>query len=696
MTVNLFLFSSWYVFLFRNKVRLSFSDRLLGVFVLGLAQIVLTEMTLGLLKKLYAAPLFVLNVCVSVAVLTIAVIQTKPGLFCPVPPLQNVGVQGLAADIYKEMKDKKIRFVTLIKSDWILLAVFIVFSIYFCYLVFAGYLFPSYSWDALLYHLPTVGFILQSGAIEQIPYNSLIYTFINVFPKNMDLYFLWNIIFLKTDIIVDLSQLPFTVAGMLAIYSIGRKLGIEAKYSAYSCFLFFFAPVIILQSTTNYVDIAVSVFFLIAVNFILCRNISHISHGEFKSSQAVLYGGNIQLFMAGTTAGMLLGSKGSGPLFIIALSALYLINELRIYYSLRREEISDEINPLKSKPHGTMNTHSINHFKVVNIKKIIKSYALYFAAPVTLLGSYWYISNWVHYGNPVYPFIVKIFGKTLFAGTFTEFLHTGPDILRKMPPMQRPLYVWLERVEHYYYASDLSGFGPLWFILLLPSTVFAVILSVWKKKFDFFIVAVMMVLVFLVYPNNWFTRYVIFLFGLGCLAFGVVVQYFKDKGRTFEYLALCLVLYTFFTSNSTTVTPGKIKEFIHLPAKERSLARLGPDVLNLSQYENYGLWSWISVNISESDTLAYTFTPELLSPLWNNSFSNKIIFVKSEKFKEWLDKLEINNATCIVVLLKPRSMEYLWLERLGEMRDDPKWSSVSKKFRLEYHDNNFAVFRFNK
>ena len=41
ITVNLLLFSSWFFLLFRYKRFLSFADRLIGTFVLALAQIVL-------------------------------------------------------------------------------------------------------------------------------------------------------------------------------------------------------------------------------------------------------------------------------------------------------------------------------------------------------------------------------------------------------------------------------------------------------------------------------------------------------------------------------------------------------------------------------------------------------------------------------------------------------------------------------
>jgi hypothetical protein len=600
-------------------------------------------MTLGVLfKKLYAMPLFILNISISLGILIIAIVVKNWTL----------------TDIFKELRDKVTYFFTAIRSDWILLIVFTLFLISLCYLVLIGYLFPSYAWDALFYHLPTVGFILQSGAIEEIPYNSLIYTFINIFPKNIDLFFLWNVIFLKSDVIVDLSQLLFTVAGMLAIYSMVVKLRIKERYAIYAPFLFFFAPIVILQSTVNYVDIAVSVLFLIALNFILSQ--------DFLCVEKVERG--VPLFLAGLTVGILLGSKGSGILFIVALSILFLINEFKRYLYL--------------KPRRHL------------IKKIIVRYAVYLIVPAILLGSYWYIKNWVYYDNPVYPFRVTLFGKTLFRGMFTEMLNPIPDVIKDLSPLVSPLYVWLEKVEYYFYASDLSGFGPLWFTLFLPSIGFSVFHAIWKKRYDFLSIALVIIFVFFVYPKNWTPRYVIFIFGLGCISFVFMLNYFEKRGGILQFLALLFVIYTFFVSNSPSITPEKIKEFIHLPAKERTLARMEPYILDKTQRGNYGLWAWISNNVSAGDILAYTFTPTLIAPLWNSSFSNKIVYIKTGEFNDWVKRLEADNVTYVLIRLKPRSMEYWWLTRLARLRHIPKWSVVFDKFKVVYSDSEYLVVRF--
>ncbi len=636
---------------------------MLGTVVLGLAQIILTEMVLGVLfKKLYATPLFILNAAISLGVIICAAAIKRPDPKCC-----------LLTDIFKELKDQINYFFNIIKSDWILLTISILFFISWCYLIFTGYLFPSYTWDALFYRLPIVGFILQYGAVENVPDYSLIYTFINIFPKNIELFFLWNVIFLKSDTIVDLSQLFFTLAGMLSIYSMAVKLRIKEKYAVYCSLLFFFAPVIILQSTAEYVDIAVSVLFLIAINFLMYDT---EEPSLTKGNPIALNSRNIPLLLAGVTAGILLGSKGSGPLFVVTLSMLFLINEFRKRSTLRREGYSAPV---------------AGH---LGFKKIIVRYAIYFMIPVILLGSYWYIKNWVHYDNPVFPFKVTLFNKTLFRGMFVQMLESVPGVITNLSPLNKLLYVWMEKIEYYFYALNIAGLGPLWFILFLPGMGFSVFHAIRKKKYDFLLIAVIIILTFIVYPRNWNPRYVIFILGLGSLSFGAVLNYFEERKRILQFVALLLVIYTFFTSISPCIIPEKIKEFVGLPAKERTLAKMATCGIEDSQHENYGLWTWIRNNVSAGETLAYTFHPLLLAPLWNSSFSNKIVFVKSGKLIDWQEGLTINNAD--YVLIRKNSLEDRWLARLEEVRYNPKWSVVYDKFKVLYSDSKYKVLRFVK
>jgi hypothetical protein len=313
------------------------------------------------------------------------------------------------------------------------------------------------------------------------------------------------------------------------------------------------------------------------------------------------------------------------------------------------------------------------------------------------MGSYWYIKNLVVYNNPVYPMDVSLFNITLFKGLYVWIPDPTPDIINQLVPFSRPFYVWLEKTKYYFYDSRLSGFGPMWFILFLPSIVFSLIYALKKKKYNFLFVSAILIIIFLIYPRNWNTRYVIFVVGLGALSFGFVLDYLDRKWDILKIFALLLVVYTFLTSNSplSSVTPLKIKEFINLPSKERTTARYAPYSVGR---QDYAYWTWISNNLLKNDILAYTFEPLFLYPLWNSELSNKIVYIQSEDYKdynEWMEELKKNNVT--YVLIRQNSIEDKWIDRARELLGRFWWFGVpQEKFKVVYSDKIYEVVRVSR
>ena len=646
--INLLLYSSWYCLLYRKRGSLRFSDRLTGTFILGLTQIITTEILLGVVfQKLYPDTLFFLNLLVSSCVLLTAV--------------RHAGARGLL----REIRDKAAWFFEMLMADRILLSIFILFFTSVCWQVFLVYLFPSYSWDALYYHLPIVGQIMQSGAIQENPIPSFIQQYMNIFSKNINLFFLWNVIFLKSDIIVDLSQLFFALAGVIAIYSAAVKLKIRENHALYSALLFFFTPVLILQSTTNYVDAAVSMLFIIALSFLISKE-----SGPTPASK-------LPLLLSGLTTGILLGSKPTAPVFIAVIIGALLIREsIKVLKSAKGEY-----------PAG----------------KCITTYLTYFIVPVLLTGGYWYMRNWILHGNPVYYMDVSIFGFNIFSGLKKDWVESSPDIISSLGYIGSLFHVWVERVGYYMYDSRLSGFGPIWYIIFLPATLFSFVYAILKKKYDFLFVVTIIIITFLVHPRNWTTRYVVFVVGAGTLSFGLLLDYFEKKGTALKAIALLLAGYTFLTANSPCIMPEKINEFMQLSANERTLSHLKPFNIDVKVRNEYGYWIWIENNLFQGDTLAYTFEkidlnteePFFTAPLWNREFSNKVLYVKSDSYKEWLKAL--SDIDTSYILIKKNSVEDEWVENERRVFYAYSWmGNITEKFKIVYSDERYIIVKFNK
>ncbi len=636
-----------------------FADRLIGTFVLCLAQIIATEILLGVVfNSLYPLPLFLLNTTISAGVLILA--------------LRTDGRSGL----YKEIKEKTLRISVTIAQDKILLCLFSLFLLSVGWMIFLGYLFPSYAWDALYYHLPIVGQIMQSGAIGETLTPSFIQQYMNIFPKNINLFFLWNVIFFKSDVIVDLGQLVFTIAGVLSIYSMAVKLKIAEKYAIYCALLFFFTPILMLQSTTNYVDAAVSMLLLIAINFLMYDDVESCLAGN--NSDDISKKRRIPLVLSGLASGLLLGSKPTGPVFIVVMLGAIFIQEavkLNIVSAGSRYTLKDSLNAC----------------------------LVCFIMPAFLAGGYWYMRNWILYGNPVYYMDVSIFNIHLFRGLKSDWVEQAPDIINSLNYLTRLLYVWLERVGYYLYDSRLSGFGPIWFVLFLPAVIIAFVHALIKKRYRFLFPGAILFLTFMVHPRNWTTRYVIFIVGLGALSFGFVIEYFNKRENILKITALLLAGYVLLTANSPCVMPEKIKEFLQLPAGERTLSRHKPANIDTKVRGEYGYWIWIENNIAEGDTLAYTFVdtgldtsrPFFLAPLWNAGFSNKVIYVKSDNYEDWLKKLGNDDAGYI--LIRKDSTEDKWIEKERRLFYSLSWmGNMKEKFKIVYSDGNYRIVKYEK
>ncbi len=655
ISVNILLFVSWYTFLYGRRECLSLSDRLVGTFTLGLTQIIVTQMLLGVIfKSLHGGPLFLLNTFISLA-LFIAVLM-----------------KGQGRGIFAEFRDEIVRIFRVITGDAVLLIIAVLFLISLLWMILIGYLFPSYSWDALYYHLPIAGQIIQSGSIQEHVTPSFIQQYMNIFSKNINLLFVWNIIFLKSDVLVDLTQLLFTLAGVLSVYSISVKLNIREKYAIYSSLLFFFTPVLILQSTINYVDVAVSMLFIMTVNFLLSDSPDHLrERGVFRRRRS-------PLILAGLSAGILLGSKPTGPVFICVIFGAVVLQEI-----------------LRSRSALYHNEHE---YSLLNG---LKRTMIFFAVPAFLAGGYWYMRNWIVHGNPVYFMDVSLFGLTLFKGLKSDWVEQAPQIIESLNYFTRLLHVWLEKVGYYMYDSRLSGFGPTWFALFLPSIAFSAFHAVARKKYGFLFVLLLFAVTFIVHPRNWFARYVVFIVGLGAVSFGYVLNYFDRRENMLRFLALFFAVYSCVTINSPCIMPLQVKEFINLPAEERTLTRHKPFNIDLKVRNEYGLWMWIERNMKAGDTLVYTFVdtdldpenPFFLEPLWNRAFSNRVVYIQSDTYNEWLESLKNNDVTHIV--MKINSVEDVWIEKERNMFFSLRWmGNLTEKFKIVYADNNYKIAQF--
>ena len=286
LALSLLIFFSYYyllsIFFLESK-----SSKILLTFVMSSAQIVMTELLLGLSHNLYLSHLIVLNLLIVFLLVPTGYLQRKYS-FLSVLKTDIISTResfSAAKDVYTI----SLGILVLLTYAWILIA---------------AYYLPPRGIDDLAYHLPTIFEYIQSHQIKLLPVE-LRHHF--AFPENAELLFMWPTIFSGNQRMVDGVNIPFVFISMLTVYALLRHFDIHRKDALFSAMLYALCPVVIFQSGVNYIDIIVSLFLLLGLYFSLL----------FHSSR-----NRINLYAAGISIGLLLGMKYTAIILVLPLQLL--------------------------------------------------------------------------------------------------------------------------------------------------------------------------------------------------------------------------------------------------------------------------------------------------------------------------------------------------------------------------------------
>lgn len=576
----------------------SFVDRLLGTFILGVSQIIITEIILGFALQLVSLNLLLFNIVISTCVLMFAGISHR--------------------ELHKQFKEVRSNIANLFSVIFrhkIISIIFILSVFQVAWWAFQTYLFPPYAWDALTYHLPKVAHILQSNGIELFPVS---WIYVNTYPFNAELLFLWNVIYLGNDLLVNGTQIVFALSAVLAIYGISRKVGVEPRNALYAM-TFLFIPIVIQQATTCYIDIVTSSMLIIAANFLLLKDKPKIN-----------------MVIMGLAVGIMIGTR-----YLFMLSGLTVTVILFSLILLGQENESQ------------VKTNRLPLFR----KGFLKDLCLYFT-PVLLIGGIWYIRNYILFSNPVAPIEVTLFGQTLFNGPMTP-----TDVAHNTPVLTHPpsiINAWLERAapgwSHpvYNYDTGRGGFGPMFFILLLPSILFCLFIAYRKGLRRYLVISLLFILSFLVVPMNWWSRYTIFFCGFGVLSFTVVMDHLL-RPKTIALIALPIIVLTFILGNAHPYfKPESVLDFAHRPLDARQSSDF--PALFEDQQELFR-----KILEKPGVTILYTGIPHQFSyPLWGSNFTNTVTYIPKHyvDYEEFINHIREFGESQIVTTDDSDIMQY--------------------------------------
>lgn len=589
--------------------------RFSSTFFIFISQVIITEFVLGSISRLNGTNVLILNIAISSLLLFIC--------------MKIYGANTLYK-YFTNLKKSASNIINLLKSDPFWATLLILAILLLAWVIFLGILFPATDFDGNSYHLTFIGNVMQNGNFFDSP-SSL--KWLIGYPKGGEFIQLWSVIISRTDILTDLTQIPFLILGIYALYEMSSTLGAEKKHARFSSLLFLFIPIVINQLKTTYVDVMLCSLFFAAISMLIKKKLTILD-----------------LLLVGIIFSLIISVKSTGLLFVIVLIPL-------LFWNLNNHR----------------NTKTLDIFN--NFIKPL----LIITIP-TLFGAYWYIKNYISYNSPIYPFGFKLLGYSIFPGkTFQEFAANAIDSVTTLPKgyFARIWYVWTEQKDWYgcmyNYDTNYAGLGPVWFILFIPSIIISAYITFKKRNLINFIVTGTILTLFIIYPSNYYSRYTLFILAIGIYSFSIILSNINKITRNIiKGLSIVLVFYVIFTTFTLcNYSPLVIKDQI----KSLRYGSIRGEIYNNNPGSAY---VFLENKILSGETVAYDSKPFFIYPLWKPDYSNKVIFVTSNNATGWYQALDRNNVDYIFTTLNSQ---------------ENKWAK--SKFKSIYKDELYEIFKKN-
>jgi len=528
---------------------------------------------------------------------------------------------------------------------------------YFCIVVgivlvvelIIAFVFIPNNWDSMTYHLSRVGYWAQFKSLRHFPTNIPRQ---NVYPINGEILLLWPYVFLKSDVGFGLLQFISMFFTSILVYKTSLLIKLSKKQSLLSACLYITLPLIILESTTTQNDIVATFFIFFAVYSLM---------SGFKT------GSNDYILLSGISTGIAFGIKAT-----FFLAAPGMIAGLIYYFRAN----SNEENKLRL------------------IKWI--SYSLCFIA---LLGSYNYILNFIETKNVFGghdAHAISQYSFDAFISNFTRIMYKFVDLTGipnslypyslagKASEISKSLFALFDIKFNTSEATspgiifdfainkrcnaDLSYFGPLGFILILPAFFVNTVRMLSRKRINpfkawltMFSISILVSFCVLLKYNPWNGRFfIMFITFLMPFCGSFYRSERKISYRLKEILIACIITVVTFTTlkyNELKPLPwGALDSHLTMRCK------ISPNV--------YELLTYIRDKVGADKSIAVSSGGMWDFPLFNGV--RKVFQIK-----------DINNIPtgCDLVLSETNTNNRVFDEQI--LYQDEKWTLKKTQFREE-------------
>lgn len=376
------------------------------------------------------------------------------------------------------------------------------------YILFAINLLTSYPTgaDTLSYHLPVPVRWLQDQSLRIPPSGAWKYSL----PGNAEIGMMLMLASGYQSLAPLFNMIPFLIAAC-SIYLIAFRVVNNSLPALLTVVLFASIPIVQFQAFSGYVDLYGSSFLLAGIAIFLFR-----SEPPQNMARSKWY--SLTVVLSGCAWGIAVGTK---PTFYLYAGVCFL-SALVFIWAERKE-------------------HDCSALLVVTLMTL----------SMLLPSLHWFLRALVQTGNPVYPFQVEIFGRTIFDGLLTEDI-TATNYYLKFgrSNIEWLFYPWVEYKQGYSYCFN-SGIGAVWatFVPLgLIYGVYKVARDIKNKNFRLY--SILMVSLLIMSVIWWFClrrvpRFGLPLFALACILTAPLFDLLiRRQLRIFRCLIICSIITT--------------------------------------------------------------------------------------------------------------------------------------------------------
>jgi hypothetical protein len=478
--------------------------------------------------------------------------------------------------------------------------------------------FPSGGYDDFVFHIPSAAYYVQQHSVSIVSV-APVQGAINTAAKLGEFFSVFQFCLLGNDRLIHFWIIPMLIHYILAIYALSRQLGATRSHALFGSMFSIFAPTLICQTLTAYNDLPMATLFANGLSFAV---------NEQR--------GRSQRLAMALASGLLLSSKLSAVLLCGIVLACFVIADLRSAFS-------NWLNALKA--------------------------AIVIGTLASLLGGYWYVRNAAEYHNPFYPFEARIAGIHLPGpiNTKAEMIMLNGE-LAALPLPVRLWRLWREEKSHfglwlYNYDSAYAGFGPMFFILGVPSLVAALGISLLDRRWLTLCVLGLTGCAYLGFSGNISPRLSLFVVPAVGLGFATVLTAMERDWPWNRFGALrlgikasaCgLAIFTFLAVGAAPVGPQTLRAQLYTAPRDKD--SIEGTFLNAFRQ--------VREAIPRSAVVAYDEHTTFIWPLWRPDWMNEVRFIPSAAgWEHWRGDAATLRITHVVVGRPVPSPLTAWVEQ---------------------------------